>query len=258
MPLQERLLASDFDGTSHLTSEPAPNGMTVPKAYEHGIGQVFGDDALKKYKDKGGLINRAPFEITKQLLPNADIDTQRKKTEDLVAAKLGVLLHQVGKRVEDSFWPRLNPGFRNIWLPASVEPAIVTGVVSSGHDTFIRRSFEVHDLAPPDLTVTDDDMRPLLERLPAELCVKPSRLLLDLLHYQWLGRRAKIGEEAENPELLHDTRERILYIGDDYRKDGALAKNAGVKFVHVESGRSEAAFFHIGRVLNLDRGYTHE
>lgn len=255
MAQNERLFAHDFDGTSHLTGEPAPNGMTVPFAYEHAVEKVLGDDALGWYREEGGLRNRAPFEVVQQLLPEADTDTQRQKTEDLIEAKLSVLLNQVGMRIDDTFWPRLNPGFRRLWMPASAEPTITTGTVSSGHEKFIRRAFDVHDLEAPDVFVTDDDMRPLLALLPSELCVKPSRLLLDLVHAKWLARSGNAAEVMDDLEALQTSRERILYAGDDYKKDRMLAKNAGVRFIHIEAARPEAAFEHIARVLNLEAGH---
>lgn len=258
MALPEQLLASDFDGTTHLTSEPAPNGMTVQKAYEQGIEQVFGSDALERYKYEGGLRNRAPFEITKQLLPDVDIDGQRVKTEDLIAAKLAVLLDQVGMRIDETFWPRLNDGFKDLWVPASAERAITTGIISSGHEDFIRKAYEVHDLAPPDLFVTDDHMRPLLEHLPAEMCVKPSRLLLDTLHSQWLERRGILGVKINDPLEFQAGRGQIVYAGDDVAKDRNLAANAGVRFVHINPENPVVGFHRLGKALGLSLEVTYD
>lgn len=248
----QRLLALDFDGTSHLTGERGPGGMHVGLAYEHAVHNVFGDEALVRYINEGGLRNRAPIEITQQLLPDAEEALQQAKTEDLVQAKLALMVGQIGQRIGDTFWPRLNPGFKSLWVSVARLGDITTGMISSGHEEFIRRSFEVHDLALPDLYVTDDLMRRLLPHLPGELCVKPSRLLLDTLHYQGLERCNIASQVADDTEQLQSTREQILYAGDDHKKDRMLAKNAGVSFVHVESTKSEAAFRHIARRLGLE------
>ncbi len=243
---QRELLACDFDGTIALTSVPAPSGTTVASAYEVAIRQVLGENAVSKYVEHGGLRNRAPAEVIIDLAPELDTDRVRQKTEDLVAAKLDVLYQEVGQTLPDgSRWPRPVEGFMDCWAKISAHPQMDTAVVSSGHQNFIERFYEVQELPAPNLMVTDDDMRPLMEHLPPELCVKPGRLLLDIVHSRWLAR---YGIEP-NYETIKSSRGRIMYAGDDPNKDGKLAENAGVTFSHIGEGNQANVWFALGLLL---------
>jgi hypothetical protein len=243
---QRELSANDFDGTIAITSEPAPNGMTVALAYEAAVQRVLGTNALSEYQAGGGLRNRAPSEVIIELAPTLETEAVRRKTEDLVSAKLSVLSDQVGQRLPDgAFWPRPTEGFTDFWTKITAHPQMDTAIVSSGHQAFIERFYEVQDLPGPDLMVTDDDMRPLMEYLAPELCVKPGRLLLDIVHGRWLA----LHDIEPTYENLKTSRERIIYAGDDPNKDGGLADNAGVRFMHIDPDDSLIRWFALGEVL---------
>ena len=245
---EQLLLATDFDNTVALTFEPAPNDMTVERAYEAAVQRILGEKCLALYQAKGGLRNRAPGEIVAELAPELDSRARNLKTEDLIEAKLSTLTSQVGQRLPDgAIWPRATDGFNRFWAAVSDSTDVTTAVTSSGHDDFIRRFYEVQELAPPDIMVTDDMMRPLTARLPLSLCVKPAPLLLDLVHYQWLDRQ---GVEADL-DNRNESRENIFYTGDDPLKDGQLALNAGVRFMLIDPADSEQCWQKVGRAMNL-------
>ncbi|MDB5165047.1 MAG: hypothetical protein JWL89_673 [Candidatus Saccharibacteria bacterium] len=244
----ERLLASDFDETMAVTSEPAPNGMTVALAYEHAVQKVLGYNALEIYRTQGGLLNRSPVEVTAQLLPvTADDITVQQRSEDLVEAKLEVLSSQVGELLPDGGrWPRPVAGFVNTWNAVSEQPNITTGVTSSGHQPLIERFCDVQEVARPDIMVTDDDMRPLLTHLPTELCVKPGRLIIDLLQHRWL----KHLELPVSHETLTFSRNYIVGVGDDgHYKDSRLADNAGIEFVKIDPEDPVPGWQAVGKLL---------
>lgn len=233
-----QLLASDFDGTIALTHEPAPNGMTVPLAYEVAVVRVFGHSALQQYQAEGGLNNRAPLEIVRQLAPGMDTSTLYQRAEDLVEVKLAHLMSEVGNRSADGErWPRPTSGFVSFWRGISPRSDIDTAVVSSGHQAFIEKFFDVQGLGQPDILVTDDDMRPLMTTYEPEQLVKPSAFLLQMAHARSAARRRRLGLV---PPVV--PRDRVAYVGDDLVKDGRLADNAAVEFVHFRQEKPDASW----------------
>jgi len=235
---EAKLIATDFDNTYALTSQPAPNGMTVERAYEKAVEEVFGLPELEIYKQEGGLHNRAPSEIVAQLSDDTEDGKFSQRTEDLVQIKLTHLYKQVGQKLPNGeFWPRIVPGFKGMWETVSADPKVDTGVVSSGHRLFIEKFHDVHDLELPDHMVTDDDMRPLLATFPREMCVKPSSILLDWIHAEWLKKY-----NMRDSYFLTEDHDRIVYAGDDPVKDGKLAENYGVEFVHVDPAKPQEAW----------------
>lgn len=243
-----RLLASDFDGTIALTHEPAPNGMTVPLAYELAVARVFGCGALSQYQAEGGLDNRAPLEIVRQLAPDADALRLHQKTEDLVEVKLSHLLREVGNRTTDGeVWPRPTTGFAAFWRDIAGDSSIDSAIVSSGHQAFIEKFFEVHELPQPDIAVTDDDMRPLVSTYKPEHLVKPSPFLLHLAHVRSSARRRELGLV---PPVI--ARSRVIYAGDDPIKDGLLAANSGARFVHISAEAPAAGWKQARELLSRE------
>jgi hypothetical protein len=241
-PESAKLLALDFDNTYALTFDPSPTGMTVQKSYEIAVDRVLGRDALHAYMAFGGLRNRGPTEVVAELLPGADPQLIDKKTEDLIEAKLAQSMRDIGQKLPDgNFWPRLSEGFRPVWEQIAGIKQINTAVVTSGHREFIRRVHDVHEIAYPDIVVADEDMRPLTQYLPAELCAKPSRNLLRIAHMRW--------------QLLHDhhmvSSENMVYAGDDSVKDGQMASNYGVAFVLIDQTRAAESWQQVESSLSL-------
>ena len=212
--IQKFGIVHDFDGTVAETFKPSPSGLGVKEAYENSVECIFGPSALDYYKRTGGLQNRAPREVVDSLF-NAGFWVgcgQDEATEQLVNRKIDCLLkHAFGQPLSDGTpWPRLTLGFASYWQWTSARMDTFTVILSSGHEVCIRKTFEMHNLPQPDLIVTDDEFR----RLPEPLCKPDPRL--------WQYMLAKVDVSFR----------RTVYIGDDHVKDGELAKNAGVPFLH--------------------------
>jgi hypothetical protein len=236
-----RLFLTDFDNTYALTNQPAPNGINVQTAYELAIERIFGLEGLDQYIAVGGLNNRTPGEIVDQLAPDLDQDARQTKTDDLVEEKLSHLLDQVGRRLTEdgAFWPRLSRNFRQLWMQMVDSPSLSTGVVTSGHRAFVDKFHDIHALAKPEFMLTDDEMRPMSSTRPIEQCVKPSRLLLEIIHKQWLAKY----DEPESSRVA--SKPQLVYAGDDIVKDGKLAENYGVLFRRIDALRTPEHSWHL-------------
>ena len=200
------LLVSDFDGTIANTFSPSPNNVGVSEAYRLAVKELFGKKALKYYISAGGLKNRNPGEVVKSLQDQGfggDVTA-----EDLVQAKLGYLLREIGPE-----WPKPCNGFIEFYKVIEETDGLEVAILSSGHTGFIRKTFSVWGLDPPRIMLTDDDLRGYNPPLPLEKFSKPSPLLMDLIQKEWGGHRRH-----------------MIMLGDDPEKDGVLAQNAGVPF----------------------------
>lgn len=225
-----RLAAADFDNTIALTSEPSPAGIGVIEAYELAIGTVFDSDQLAIYKKNGGLRNRAPLEVVSELMPDAYVTEIKTKEHELNKTKLDVLLGEIGTRFANGqLWPRPVPGyleFRERLHDSRDEGIRVDdAVISSGHESFIKRTFDVWTVSYPTHIVAVET----LDRLGRGHAVKPSSELMDVTRGFWrVGYGLPFWQEASTEEL-----DRIIYTGDDPVKDGGLAANSGVSFIHM-------------------------
>ena len=249
------LLAADSDNTIALTSEPAPNGMNVELAYQEAIGKVLGHVALEEYNRTNGLNNRAPGEVVQQLWPNFDPGASAQTAADLVDAKLELLLPQIGRRLTDGeLWPRPVEGFVAAWHRfdemLTVGMAVTRAVVSSGHDAFIERFFEVQGLNSPDIVVTDDTLRREVSFYDYAQYVKPSPRLMELVHSKWLRWHGLEFSDLSAGDV-DAMRKRTLYIGDDRKKDDKLAEAANVRFIRIVSDGSWLVAS--GMLLNMIR-----
>lgn len=241
-----RLLALDFDNTIALTEESGPSGMTVSKAYEQAFSLVGGPAMVELFINMGGHGNNAPAEIVSGLVSeDSPSELRQEITERIVEAKLNVLLDQVGQGLEDgSPWPRLTPGFADFWQrPGSTnsESPIHTAIISSGHETFIRKTFDVHKLRQPDILVSDDDIRPLEHSRGHSRLFKPGTYPFALAHRRWLELYGLTGGNY-NHSAATEAKKRVLYVGDDLVKDGGLAKNSGIRFIHLDKGQAAACW----------------
>jgi hypothetical protein len=255
---QPRLLAVDFDNTVALTSERGPHDMNVEKAYDLAVGSVMGAEALALYHARGGLKNRAPGQVVADLLPEDTLpELISEQTEALVKAKQSHTLKQVGAKLPDGTrWPRPTPGFIKLWLPAHDEDLLQTTILSSGHDPFIQKFFDVQDLPQPDDMLTDDYMRRIAETRDPEECVKPSPLLIQIIHDRWIARCTERALTDNKYSPNKATRQQIVSAGDDPQKDGQLAINGGVRFVHIEMPHTEKGWHEVGGlVLSGSQGH---
>jgi len=250
--------------------------MNVHQAYSQSIQEIFGADALHFYQQKGGLKNRANSEVVSDLLqydPSLSIRTKRylethgqqlgrfiplrKKIslewnernpakvlgELLVCRRLSLLLECIGETFADGTpWPRPCEGFTSFWTKIQQLKeqggSIDTALISSGHISFIEKTFEVWGLSMPDILITDDDIRGLNVPTEMERRVKPGLLPFALAHQSWLRKRGLLGENFSVYRATVE-RDRIVYLGDDVKKDGGMAMGAHVKFGHFNSTKTD-------------------
>lgn len=261
--MKPSLLVFDFDETIAQTFQKSPGGIGVREAYSLAIGDVFGEKALSDHEFK----NQTPTEIVNSILSStgshqyidqakvffesnlsrlqaqvppgkgfplvwSDDHPEQIATELVVRQKLAYLLSQVGSRFADeTIWPMPTPGFielwRNINFNEEFSSVVKTAVISSGHDLFIRNFFDLWSLPEPNILVTEDDVRG--RKYPKELDrrAKPGLLQFALVHQQWMALE---GMGNFNLQEASEARSRMIYFGDDLRKDGLLAEGARVPF----------------------------
>ncbi|MDO8529325.1 MAG: hypothetical protein Q7S18_01515 [bacterium] len=249
------LLATDFDGTLAKTFEKSPNGIGINEAYRYAVEILFGSEGLAIYKSQGELRNRSPGEVAIEIArinpslicfakevyekKNAFLKSlgnghslvwnerhENVLTEMLVRFKLSILLDEVGKH-----WPK--PclgvlGFFETLKNISQSINIKSAILSSGHREFIKKTLAAWNVPLPDIImITDDEIRH--RKYPTDVLkrVKPSIFPFALLHYEWLKN---IRNGIQISELAQETRQKIVYFGDDPEKDGKLANNVGVPF----------------------------
>ncbi|MCA9363695.1 hypothetical protein KC727_00555 [Candidatus Kaiserbacteria bacterium] len=256
----------DFDGTIVDTFNPPPGGMGVSEAYKQTIQDIFGDGALDKL---GGFRNQAPVELSKLLrdvlgaerfasraqqyhtvhrkaldavMPEevgAKIDWRAESViaavaEVIVRRKLELLFPNIGIDLGDgNRWPQLMPGFKRFWVDLQNRRELLPAILSSGHDVFIRRVFELHELLPPEIIISDDRMR------QNDLCLyKPNMRLWEMV----LSAVRDLGY------LPVDS----VYAGDSREHDGGLARNAGIPFVQF-AGWESVWHGHRGSIDNWEK-----
>lgn len=247
-----QLLACDFDGTIARTFEPSPNNLSVYESYRRAIEKVLGAQATQQYIEDGGHNNRAPEEIVGSLLHEVEKDKLLKKTELVVQTKLGFSLKEIGVHPDGSVWPLATDGFRQCWSDVQEKRqkgiAIDTTVISSGHTAFIEKTFDTWDLPRPDMLITHETLLALGDNLPTEKKVKPAPFMMDIAKNMWIELYGLDAREMPKDEELNS---RILYVGDDPEKDGGLAKNSGVEFVHLDNEIPEVAWQTAKHWINL-------
>lgn len=254
---QKHFIVTDFDGTLAATFENSRNGMNVNIASDHAVLDVFGDGGHKVYQEIGGLKNREPGELVRIIQQGIGQEIQNISAKDLteqyVEAKLSYLVPEITPE-----WPQLYPGVKEFFqASADGRLPVNIGVVSSGHDGFIKRVFEVNDIPPPDILVTSDILQ-LRKTLNRER-YKPHTYQFAEAHYQW---KKLSTNDGENYTGRTQGKPNIAYIGDDPVKDGGLAEQARVAFIFVpftkpgfepraEKGQLLATdFFMLGNLLS--------
>lgn len=253
----------DFDNTAANTFEKSPAGIDVSAAYEAAVSEVFDADALRAYKERGGLRNRHPGEVVQEILETAAdrkallsharayLEQHREElervmqegkgvtldwneadplpilTELLVRAKLLVLLQAIGEHDvngEKKQWPEPMPGFL-AFLAVLRDRGVRVAILSAGHDEFIRKAFNLWG-APCPLLVSDDRLRPI--DIPEADKVKPHEFLAHLAHSLVIADEGRRDMPDRKRVLAHPNE--IGYFGDDDARDGELARRAKMRF----------------------------
>src|SRR4030042_157189 len=206
------LVAIDYDRTLFNTGARSPRGISLKEGYEYAIEKIFGQGGLDCYRSQGGLCNRAPSEVISSLLAQgkyfADVarqrhvwlDSQRRMpseqnsvsegvTELLVSFKLQLFLDEISEN-----WPEPYSGVADFFqtvtrLREEGGLSVRAGILSSGHTTFIEKTFSLWNIPCPEIMVTDDDLRPLKFPERPEERVKPTPFPFHfLVRERWLNQ----------------------------------------------------------------------
>lgn len=236
----------DYDGTVADTLTPNPTVPNVHQACEMAFEQMFGLLGRTLFEKAGGVQNRTPGQITQAVIKCGEeaqlLELLKRKFAEFsaqlspyvpegkgiplvwneedpygIATEMFVRLKQkslkIGRQADGSIWPEACRGAPS-FIESLRKDRIGIGMISSGHELFIKRSFELWETACPEYMLTDDDVRGL--PVPIEERSKPNPYLFDLLLERF---------------NINTPRQEIVYFGDDQNKDGLLAHNAGVSFV---------------------------
>lgn len=245
----------DYDGTLFDTKAPSPDGIGLEEGHTYAIQTIFGREGLDFYRSQGGLLNRAPSEVISSIVENPrfrniacqqfpQLDRQidlaefaSNLTELFIHFKLQVFLNEISQE-----WPLPFPGVRN-FLSAINELRkegipLDWGILSSGHQSFIKKTLKTHQIPFPDAMVTDDDIRPLANPEDPKEKVKPAPFPFRFFLERWLA-----GSKVKDERLTTDP-SYMIYIGDDLKKDGGLATNVGIPFGWFRNGSPLPATFY--------------
>lgn len=258
------LIASDFDGTLFDTSKPSPSGMTVERAYIQSLDDLFGIGVGNRFFSANGFHGESPSQIVQNVLNMRDqsLVNNAKQihqnhngnfpriipesqdgivnwdnenphtalTSMLVIKKLGYLLQEIGTRDQnDNPWPLPCDGaldfLRTLQSLREEGAPIDLAIISSGHESFIKKALETWNIAQPDILVTEDNVR--LKPFPqdVERKFKPGIFPFALAHFQWLRDQGL----PVSKETGSETRTRIMHIGDTPAKDLVMANRAGIR-----------------------------
>lgn len=243
---EAKLFTSDFDGTKFITDEPAPGGVGVEGAYEVALDDIGGPKAADAYREQGGHNGRTPLEIVEDCMPEAEEIDLPELTARLVAIKLEQLLANIGQPLPDgSIWPRPTEGFLDLWAlvyKARASGAFIdTADISAGHTEFLLRTYEAWGIQRPDILVTSDTIHrlSLTSLILAPSYAKPEPGIMTCALEEWF---VLYGWANHDTSAFANFRNRVLYVGDNRQKDGGLAQNSGVDFVHIPINESAEAW----------------
>ena len=243
---RDRFVGYDFDGTQALTSVPSPNNVTVESAYEVAIGGIFGSKALDTYRAMGGLRNRAPVDVVRQLAPDAYDAEQAELLTRLDSAKLDVLVAEISPQ-----WPQPTNGYldfaHRLQASRNLGAQITDATISSGHKSFISRTFDAWGVPQPTIMLAQEAIGAMAAANKMKIPTKPSITIVRFAHNAW---RALYGLSPVSV-IPFETAIRMNYIGDDSDKDGLMARNAGVPFRLFRLGEAENTWNSLAQELGL-------
>lgn len=243
-----QFIGEDFDGTIAYTSMPPKGGYNVESATTIAVGELFGPAAIERFKQRGGLQNRAPVEVVQQFAPDAARDETQALTDKFVAAKLEILTSQIS-----STWPYPVPGFVEFTTAlrmAQEHRDINDIIISSGHEDFIRKTYEKSfGIEPPKLILAQEAIQRIAQDNDETMPVKPSPQLMLYAYNAW---RNQYNLDPQASIELHDST-RMRYVGDDSTKDGVMAKRSNVAFHLISSNSPEAVWQQLALRLEVER-----
>lgn len=248
-PERPRIVLSDFDGTIAHTSEPSPAGIDVERAVGIAVQEVLGPDGAAIFRQQGGLQNRAPVELMADLLPGLSTAELDRLTQRFNAAKLGVLSGEIGTTFSDgSVWPRPVDGFFDFLTRLEGGSGTGLAIISSGHHSFIGKVLDLWGLVgrrrPRVFSEELARATARKEGIPLTMLAKPNGHLMNVV-LQGLASGLG-GNTQDRVEVL---RGGTVYVGDDPIKDGGLAHNSGVGFVHIRPENSRESWESVLSIL---------
>lgn len=241
-----RFVGLDFDGTVAQTFKPSPNNIDVESSYLTAVDVVFGPKGLAQYQNEGGLLNRAPAEIVGQLAPDASDAEHTNLLRSLVTTKLAVLVGEITPE-----WPEPTDGYRHFEAALSTHPNrgdLSRVIVSSGHDPFIRRTYDTWGIPMPESIVAQEKLSAIATASGETLPDKPDRRVMEYAHMVWRG----IDSITETRRRFRQDAPRMLYVGDG-TADAELAANSGVHFFHINTQQSAQTWIQVLRYLGANR-----
>lgn len=241
-----RFVGLDFDGTIAQTFKPSPHNIDVETAYLAAVDVVFGAKGLAQYQHEGGLRNRAPAEIIRQLAPDASNVDHANLLPLLVTKKLAVLVDEISPE-----WPEPTDGYRHFEAALSTHPNrddISRVIVSSGHDPFIQRTYETWGIPMPEVIVAQEKLSEIAANSGETLPDKPDRRVMEYAHMAWRGMASIV----EARKSFQQDIPRMLYVGDG-TADAELAASTGVRFFHIRAEQSAQTWARVLRYIGANR-----
>src|SRR3989344_2346759 len=241
-----QFVVCDFDGTLFDTAQRTGTTVNVEDAYVFALEQIFGEGRGQQiYTAVGGLLSRAPSEFVRDILimqpdllartsHNGD-NAEHDITEALIRIKSEALLANIRRLPDGTMWPPPTNGADDFMRWIGEQDHLAFGIISSGHTPFIEKAFEVAALPPPDITITEDEIRG--KRFPQEMerRVKPGTFPFALAHRWWLQQQ---GVWPDSCSFARKSKKNIVYFGN-HEKDAGMARCSGVVFGHHRLPASE-------------------
>jgi len=164
----------------------------------------------------------------------SDESPQIALTQMLVLQKLKYLLNEVGEKdTGGEMWPKPCEGltdFLHILQELQQEGhPLDFAVLSSGHESLIRKSFDIWDLPQPRILVTEDDIRSRKYPEEQERRFKPGSFPLALVHQKWLRDQGVTSDSSSFMRTAMESKQRIMCIGDNIETDLFMAIRANIR-----------------------------
>ena len=241
----ELFVGYDFDGTIARTFDPSPRGVTVASAYDTAVDQIFGVQSLAEYHASGGLRNRAPVEIVRQLAPDATTTQQADLVAMLDDAKLAVLLEEITAQ-----WPQPTDGYldfiKKMQRGRENGARTTEAIISSGHAPFITQTYKAWGVPEPEIILAQEAIAAMANAENLPVPAKPSTRIMRFAHTLWRDKH-HILPTAQIPVI---DAARMSYVGDDKLKDGEMASQSNVVFYLLDPANSQPTWNQIAQRIS--------
>ncbi|PKL72546.1 hypothetical protein CVV26_00855 [Candidatus Kuenenbacteria bacterium HGW-Kuenenbacteria-1] len=139
-----------------------------------------------------------------------------------------IFWNEIGTRFPGgTVWPQACSGFLEFYR--ALNNPLEFGIISSGHDLFIEKCFEVWGIEIPKIVVTDDLMRSRrCDNFSQAERVKPG-----------VGPFKIFCEEYKKLYAKNLNKDQVLYIGDSAKMDDDFARNCKISFILFNPNESD-------------------